>query len=293
MGNIKIIMKFHFYILLVLILSSCNQNKLDLSETNQDYHLTKSIVDPEESIDFIEASKEFELKHNEIFQQDLQIKSKEYYDNVIKSFIDEETGVFNLLGELWDRAFKTETERKTLWKLKIERYFRTTSFLTYIRNEVTIYTEGINNQRKNGVSKILGTKHSSNLKLPIVEVNSFNIKNDSTENVISKINDEIKDQLISIPFDGVLTSIIVFIVGVVFGTISSFTKNIVGFLITILCCVVFFIRSNMRQSEMKDILKTECYKTLDSTKIDCLDQLNINTIGYYSQLQKINYETNK
>jgi hypothetical protein len=293
MGNFKIIMKFNFYILLILILSSCNQNKLDLSETNQDYHLTKSIVDPEESIDFIEASKEFELKHNEIFQQDLQIKSKEYYDNVIKSFIDEETGVFNLLGELWDRAFKTETERKTLWKLKIERYFRTTSFLTYIRNEVTIYTEGINNQRKNGVSKILGTKHSSNLKLPIVEVNSFNIKNDSTENVISKINDEIKDQLISIPFDGVLTSIIVFIVGVVFGTISSFTKNIVGFLITILCCVVFFIRSNMRQSEMKDILKTECYKTLDSTKIDCLDQLNINTIGYYSQLQKINYETNK
>jgi pyruvate formate-lyase activating enzyme-like uncharacterized protein len=144
MGNFKIIMKFNFYILLILILSSCNQNKLDLSETNQDYHLTKSIVDPEESIDFIEASKEFELKHNEIFQQDLQIKSKEYYDNVIKSFIDEETGVFNLLGELWDRAFKTETERKTLWKLKIERYFRTTSFLTYIRNEVTIYTEGIN-----------------------------------------------------------------------------------------------------------------------------------------------------
>jgi hypothetical protein len=42
-----------------------------------------------------------------------------------------------------------------LWKLKIERYFRTTHFLTHIENEVS-YTEGVNNQRKNGVSKVLG-----------------------------------------------------------------------------------------------------------------------------------------
>ena len=49
----------------------------------------------------------------------------------------------------------------------------------------------------------------------------------------------------------------------------------------------------MRQSEMKDILKAECYKTLNSNKIDYLDQLNKNTIEYYSQLKKIHNETNK
>ncbi len=284
-------MKNLFLILAILtIVFSCKQKVVEPIQTD---HLTKNIINSEESLNIIETSREFELKHNIIFQEDLLIKSKEYYDNVIESFIKEETGFFKLLGVMWNRAFKSENERKIIWKLKIERYFRTTSYLTYIRNEVTIYTEGVNNQRKNGVSKILGTKLSSDLELPIIQVNSFNVKNDSTEKVIGKINDEIKDQLISIPADGILIFIIVFIISVVVGTISTFAKNIIGFLITILCCVVFFIRSNMRQSEMKDILKAECYKTLNSNKIDYLDQLNKNTIEYYSQLKKIHNETNK
>ncbi|MBC5849170.1 hypothetical protein [Flavobacterium kayseriense] len=286
-------MKFNLYILLILILilSSCNQNKLDLSESNQDYHLTKSIVDLDESVDFIETSKEFELKHNEMFQQDLQSKSKEYYDNVIQSFVEEETGFFKLFGELWDRVFKSENERKLLWKLKIERYFRTTSFLTYIRNEVSIYTEGVNNQRKNGVSKVLGAKHDSNLYMPLIEGSSFNANNETVEKIIRKINEEINDQLMDIPADGILTGIILGIMAFV-AVLSTFVKKSIGCFITIIFLVVFFVRSNMRQSEMKDILKTECYKTLNSTKIEYLDKLNKNTIGYYSQLQKLIYETN-
>lgn len=285
-------MKFNFFIVLVLIFTSCNKNKLDLAESNQDYHLNKSIENTEEAENFIEASKEFELKHNELFQQDLQAKSKEYYDNLIDKVVDEETGIFKLFGELWDIAFKSENERKSIWKLKIERYFRTTSFLTYIRNQVTIYTDGVNNQRKNGASKVLGTKHYSTINLPIIEANSFNTKNETVEKFISKINDEIKDQLIDIPIDGVVTSIVLIILGF-FGLVTFTVKRNVGCLITILFIVVFFIRSNMRQSEMKDILKIECYNALNNTKIDYLDQLNKNTTIYYSQLQKLNYEANK
>ncbi len=292
MGNFKITMKFNFIILILLIFTSCSKNKLDLSKSNQDYHLAKSIENSEESENFIETSKEFELKHNELFQQDLQAKSKEYYDNLIDKVVDEETSFFKLFGELWDILFKSENERELLWKLKIERYFRTTSFLTYIRNEVTIYTDGVNNQRKNGASKVLGTKHYSTLNLPLIEANSFNTKNENIAKFISKVNEEIKDQLIGISIDGGISAIILFVIGF-FATVTTFVKKRIGCSITILFFIVFFIRSYNRQNEMKDILKSECYKTLNNSKIDYLDQLNKNTVIYYSQLQKLNYETNK
>lgn len=292
MGNIKIIMKFHFYILLALILPSCSQNKLDISKSNQDYHLTKKIINSEESVNFIETSQEFELKHNEIFQQDLQTKSKEYYDTVIDSFVDEETGSLKLLEELWDRSFKSENERKILWKLKIEQYFRTTAFLTHIRNEVTIYTDGVNNQRKNGISKILGTKHSSDLNLPIIRANSFNAKNENIEKIIRKINDEINDQLADVAL-GIIPEIIALLLYFCGIWKTKSLGCLPSIIITIVLAIFFIWRSHVRQNEMKKILKTECYNTLNSTKIDYLDQLNKNTIDYYSQLKKINYEANK
>lgn len=284
-------MKYLLVILSILIFFvSCKDKE---AQSVQDYHISKNTINSEEAVISIEAFRDFELEHNQIFQQDLQIKSKEYYDNLIETFIDEKTGFFKLFGELRDRVFKSENERKILWKLKIERYFRTTAFLTYIRNEVTIYTDGVNNQRNNGISKILGTKYSSNLNLPIVEANSFYTKNESVEKIISKINDEITDQLADVTL-GFIPEIILLAVGGLLG-IGIGIKF--GWLPTIIFMVVlailFMWRSSIRQNEMRNILKTECYKTLNSTKIDYLDQLNKNTIQYYSQLQKINYETNK
>jgi hypothetical protein len=292
MGNFKITTKFNFILIIVLLFASCNKNKYDLSESNQDYHLSKSIENLEESENFIETSKEFELKHNELFQQDLQAKSKEYYDNLIDTFVDEETGFFKLFGEIWDFLFKSKNERKLLWKLKIERNFRTTSYLTFIRNELTVYTDGINNQRKNGVSKVLGVKHNVSLYLPIIEANSFNTNSETVDKLVRKINDEIKDQLIDIFIDSVVSGVILGILGC-FAVVSSIFKKQVGCMITILFFIFFAIRSYNRQHEMKDVLRTDCYKTLNSTKIDYLDELNKNTIIYYSQLQKINYESNK
>lgn len=286
------IIRLALSIFVFLIFSSCNDNKLDSSKWDQDYHLKANPINSAEAEDFIEASKNFELKHNEIFQDDLQKKSKEYYDNKIESFVAEETGFFKLFGELWNRIFKSKEERKLLWKLKIEQNFRTTSFLSYMRNEVDIYIDGINNQRKNGVSKILGMKYDANLYLPIIKASSFNTNNETVEKIIRKINDEINDQLIDIPADGILTSIILGLLGLV-ALVSSFVKKSIGCLITIIFFAVFFIRSNMRQSEMTEILRTECYKTLKETKIDYLNTLNKNTIEYYSKLQKLSDATKK
>lgn len=292
MGNFKIILKFNFSILILLLFFSCNQNKLDVSESNQDYHLRKKTISSEESVNLIESSKEFELKHNEIFQQDLKIKSKEYYDNVIETFIEEETAFFKLFGELWDRPFKSENEAKTLWKLKIERYFRTTAYLTHIRDEVTIYTDGVNNQRNNGISKILEKKASSNLTLPIASANSFTAKNETVEKIINKINKEIIDQLADAVL-GFTPEIIIGIFGI-FGIFKSLKFHwSVPIVLIILLGGFFFWRSHTRQNEIREILKTECNKALNNTKINYLDQLNKNTINYYSQLEKINYETNK
>lgn len=253
---------------------------------------TKNTINLEEVENFIESSREFELKHNEIFQQDLQTKSKEYYDKVIDTFVDEETGPLSLVGELYNRAFKSENERKTLWKLKIEQYFRTTAFLTFIRNEVTIYTNGVNNQRKNGISKILNIRHTSDLNLSIIQANSFKAKNETVEKIIRKINDEINDQLYDVAL-GIIPEIIALLLYVCGLWASKSLGCLPSIIITIVFAIFFLWRSHVRQNEIKEVLKTECYNTLNSTKIDYLDQLNKNTIDYYSQFQKINYEANK
>lgn len=257
----------------------------------QDYHISKNTLNSEEAVISIEAFRDFELEHNQIFQQDLKINSKEYYDNLIDTFIDKETSFFKLFGELWNKPFKSKNEIKLLWKLKIERYFRTTAFLTHIRNEITVYTDGVNNQRNNGISKILGTKYSSNLQLPIADANSFNTKSESIEKIISKINDETTDQLT----DTVLGFSVEIILGIL-GILGIREGIKIHLSVPIVVCVlfggIFFWRSHNRQNEIREILTKECNKALTSTKIDYLDQLNKNTNDYYYQLQKLNYETN-
>lgn len=257
----------------------------------QDYHILKNTLNSEEAVISIEAFRDFELEHNQIFQQDLKINSKEYYDNLIDTFIDKETNFFKLFGEFWNKPFKSKNEIKLLWKLKIERYFRTTAFLTHIRNEITVYTDGVNNQRNNGISKILGTKYSSNLKLPIADANSFNTNSESIEKIISKINDETTDQLA----DTVLGFSAEIILGIfwIFGILGGFKFHwSVPIVVCVLFGAIFFWRSHNRQNEIREILKKECSKALKSTKIDYLDQLNKNTNAFYYQLQKLNYETN-
>lgn len=278
------------HILIVFIaltfLNSCKQQEL---KTIKKYKVKKEKLALEETQSLTETYLEFELKHNQIFQQDLKINSKEYYDNLIDTFIDEETGFFKLFGELWNKPFKSENEIKLLWKLKIERYFRTTAFLNHIRNEITIYADGVNNQRNNGIAKILGIKYSSNLKLLIADANSFNTKSESIEKIISKINDETTDQLADTVL-GFSAEIILGILGILGGFKFHWSVPII---VTVLFGVIFFWRSHNRQNEIREILKKECNKALKSNNISYLDQLNKNTINYYSQLKKLNNDANK
>lgn len=281
-------MKYIFFIFIALtILFSCKQQE---KKTIIKSKVKTEKISLEETQKLIETYKEFELKHNEIFQQDLKINSKKYYDNLIKRFIEKETGFLRLFGELWDRPFKSENEIKTLWKLKIERYFRTTAYLTFVRNEVNIYTVGVNHQRNNGISKILGTKIYSNLKLPILDANSFTSKNVTVENIINNINKEIIDQLA----DTVLGFTLEIILGILstYLAVKVFKHWSLSIFLFILLGVIFFWRSHNRQNEIREIFKNECKKALESTNIDYLDKLNKNTNDYYYQLQKSNYETN-
>ena len=279
-----------FLIVIISLFLSCKDANFNKGSNNI-YHNNQEI-NYDNIDDLIRDYQSFELQYNQIFQKELQIKSQEYYGNVTETFIDEETGFFKLFGELWDKPFISKNEKQILWKLKIERYFRTTAYLTHIRNEVTAYTDGVNNQRNNGISKILETNHSSNLKIPIVDANSFSTKNETIKNIINKINKEIIDQLA----DAVLGFTVEIVLGIlgIFGILKGFTIHwSVPIVIFVLLGGIFFWRSHSRQDEIRNILKTECNKALNSTKIDYLDQLNKNTINYYSQLQKINYETNK
>ena len=123
----------------------------------------------------------------------------------------------------------------------------------------------------------------------VVNQYSFSSKNETVENIVRKINEEIIDQLADIPLDSLFTVIIVTFIGF-FGTISVALRKIIGFIIIIFCFVFFYIRTDIRQNEIKEILKKEVYDTLEATNINYLDQLNNNTNGYYLQLQKLKYD---
>lgn len=282
-------MKHSIVVLLIFIVFvSCKDQK----EVKDKHQIIKSVTNSEESINIIENSREFELKNNDIFQQSLEIKSLEYYNKQTELFIDNETGFFKLFSELWNKQFKSDNEIKLLWKLKIERHFRTSSYFSYMIKEVRIYTDGVNNQRNNGIVKILGTNHSSNLNLPILDSNSFIAKSDSVENIINKINEEIKDQLADMVL-GFTPEIILFIFGT-FGFLQGFKIHwSISVIILIIIGGLFFWRSNIREDEIRNILKIECSKVLENTQFNYLEKLDKNTNDYYNKLLKINYETNK
>jgi hypothetical protein len=274
-------------VILIFFLSSCNNEK-NIQQTINYEKKTN-----EESQYIIERFKDFELSQHPIFQKKLKLKSQQYYDVIIEEFIDNETGFFKLFGELWDKCFKSERERQQIWQFKIDRYFRSTSFLTFIRNDVNIYTNGINNQRKNGILKILNQKHSINLTLPIANNNSFDATDKITETIIAKIDDEIYDQLASFPLEVLLEFIILGLIGILGAVIGSFTKNIITIIIGVISFLVFFVRSNNRSDEMREKLKTECFRILKSNNIDYTSHLNKNTFEYYFHLEKNIYDANK
>ncbi|WP_433835650.1 hypothetical protein [Flavobacterium anhuiense] len=282
MGNFKV--KLFFCAIIVVILSSCNKNKTELVKSKQEFNLSRKPINKEESLYLIEKSEEFELKHNELFQEELQIKSKQYYENTIEKFIENETSFLRLFGELWDIPFKSENTRKVIWKLKIDRHFRSTSYLTYIRNEVEIYTDGVNNQRNNGISKILGVRNPSFLRLPIASIDSFHSKDKTVKEIINKINTEIIDQL-SDAVLGFTPEIIIVLLGLI-GVIGAKLPWPISTVVFIIIAGIFFWRSHIRQNEIREILKLECNKVISSTRIDYLDHLNKNTFDYYSQLKK-------
>lgn len=289
MGNI-LKMKKYILALLILILtfSACkNEGNKNLLKIPKE---TKTVEDFEY---IIEKYKDFELSQHPLFQKKISQESQNYYDRIVEDFVEKETGFFKLFGELWDICFKSKRERKQIWEFKIDQHFRTTSFLKHIRSEVVIYTDGINNQRKNGVLTNLNKKHPTQLSLPITNNTSFGNSNKLVESIITQIDQEIYDQLISYPLEELLLFGILALVSIFGLIIGGTAKSITSIVISIISLFIFFIRSNNRSESMSNELKNECYKVLKSHKINYLDQLNKNTINYYSQLEKINYETNK
>lgn len=252
----------------------------------------KSALNLEDFYNTIETAREFELKYNKVFQEDLKNKSKVYYASLVESFIDEETGFFKLFGEMWNVCFQSENQRELLWKLKIESYFKTASYLSFIRNEVEIYTDGVNLQRNSGISKILRANSSSNIKLPILNANSFITDSNSVRKIIDKISSEVNDQLADTVL-GFSVEIILAILGL-FGILKGFKVHwSIPIIICLICLGLFIWRSNVRQGEIRNILKIEYEKVLNSSNIDYLIQLNNNTNNYYNQLEKISNETTK
>ena len=270
---------------LILIFSYCenkkNESKIKIAKE------TKTVEDFEY---IIEKYKDFELSQHPLFQNKINQESKKYYDKIVDEFVENETGFFELFGELWDICFKYEKERKQIWQFKIDYHFRTTSFLKHIRNELTHYTNGINNQRKNGVLKKFNEIYPTQLTLPISNNDSFNNNNKLTESVMAKIDNEIYDQLISYPLEEFFLFGILAVVGIFGLIIGSTTRNIMSIIIGILSFLIFYYRSNSRTEDLRNELKTECYNVLKSHKINYVIELKKNTIDYYSNIQKINHE---
>jgi ABC-type multidrug transport system fused ATPase/permease subunit len=277
MGNPLKIKYLNFYALFFLF-CACSDNIEDVS-------LKTPALNTDELGFKIDKFQEFELQQNEVFQKEFEKIPEVYYDKIINDFVDKEMGTFTLIGELYHRMVDDEITRNLKWKLKIERYFRTTSLVNFIRIQVKGYTNEVNTQRKNGINRVIGLKHSKDLELAVSNPYALQVNESTISNIIKKIDTEIYDQLISVPLDGVVSVVTIFVLGF-FIVVTTIWKKAVGCFSLILCFVFISFRSQQRSNEIKEELKREISIVLKDNKLNYLYELNSNTNKYYYDLQK-------
>ncbi|ERM80431.1 hypothetical protein P872_21875 [Rhodonellum psychrophilum GCM71 = DSM 17998] len=231
--------------------------------------------------------KEYEFEEHEKFQEELNIKVKKYFIDQSKKFIDEETGFFGIWGETI-YFFESSIKKESRWKSRIEKYFRTTAFQTYVQNEINNYTETINKQRLEIIENATGIQSNQNgLEIQLKSLSSIELNSEIVIQTVSKIQEMVVHEVVPEIIDLVLGPLFLF--PLLSSLIGLFIPSVNGILgkIKIICLVVLIIYPLVQSIRFSNNLEKYLINSLysfDEKQFYILPDLNENSNVFFEKV---------
>lgn len=226
--------------------------------------------------------KNFETESHIKFQDELYKAADQFIKIHSEEFVNNETGFFKLWGEAF-RYFESDTRKEARWKSRLEKHFRTTEYLNFIKNKQVQYSKLVNSQRQ----ELLGQLHSNKKQLFIRSNDTETTTVSSVE--IAKVVDTVNKLVLTEVIPEVLESLIIplclTLLGIILGIcFAPSTKGIVFILSLGVSIWLSFKYSNKLEQQIN-----ESFEIKEKQHLIILPQLNKNTVDYYQELSnKIN-----
>lgn len=273
--------KIFLLIIFSLFVSSCNEDEFSEITTNLSSKETedKSDLNGSKQNDFllINSLKNYEINSHIQFQKELYETSDNYIRTQSEKFVDNETGFFKLWSEVFS-FFESDTKRNARWKSRVEKYFRTTEYVNYIKEKQNNYSSIINTQRK----ELLGKIHTINKGLVIKtsDVNSVTMSNKEVSQVVEKVNSLVLTEVIPEVIESFLIPVVLSALGLLFGLVFAWKTKGLIFLIALFFSVWYSFKYS---SELESSIN-ESFALKEKQHLTILPELQQNTMEYYKEL---------
>lgn len=211
------------------------------------------------------------------FQEELYKSSDSYFRTQSNKFVDNETGFFKLWSEAF-RVFESETKQNARWKSRVEKYFRTTEYISYIENEQSTYSNIINQQREELLGKLHHGENEFIINSQGIEV--ISVSDDKIEKVVDKVNSLVLTEVIPEVIESIVIPLIISFVLLIFGIALWRSIGILFIVISI----GISIWQNIKYSNELENQINENFSLKDEQHLTILPDLQLNTIVYYKEL---------
>ncbi len=265
-------MRYLYLILIITLNFSCSTNNevVEKQEQKKNNHIEKGDI-------LITKLQAYELSSHKIFQERLNKISDEFIKKQSENFVDNETGFFKLWSEAFN-YFGSDIKKNEKWKSRIEKYFKSTDYITFITEQENNYVATINEQRK----ELLGELHLNKNKLNLPKLNTSILKNSNNiDKVIKKVNNLVLLEVIPEIIERTIIPLLVWLIVAILGVTYKKTIGVILFVLLL----AFSIWQNIKYSnELENDIYNK-FKLENNSHLNILAILNQNTDIYYSKIK--------
>jgi len=238
----------------------------------------------EEALLRIEMFRKAEHRKHYEFTEQLKCISLKYFNEQADKLVDEEFTIFSWLGELKDLWFLDQEERQAKWSGRTKEYFNPINYYSKLQDNITVYNNEINDQRKFNISRIIGTKHKNTVKNELLNAKDFQMENKAIDILIEKSDDYTFTSLYETVLDlttKYLVNGVLFLLGFLFLKINSKWISIPLWIISI---VAFLYLGIKNEQKMKASLHVQMEKFHNEQKFNFFEELDQSADVYYNSM---------
>ena len=230
----------------------------------------------------VNSLKNFEYESHIKFQDDLYKAADQFIKIHSEEFVDNETGFFRLWGEAF-RYFESDTRKEARWKSRLEKHFRTTEYLNFIKNKQVQYSKLVNSQRQ----ELLGKLHNNKKQLFIRsnDTETTTVSSGEIAKVVDTVNKLVLTEVIPEVLESLIIPLCLTLLGIILGIRFAISTKGIVFILSLGISIWLSLRySNELEQQIN-----ESFEIKEKQHLIILPQLNKNTVDYYQELStKIN-----